>query len=543
MTTTAQHDVTGFPAPASSPQLSGHAAPRRRWWALACLCVSLVLITANNSSLNVNLPVLQRALGSSNSGLQWIVDAYSLVFAGLLLPAGALADRYGRKTALQFGLVVFGGGSSVAMFATTTGQLIACRAVMGAGAAFIMPGTLSILSNIFPNHERGRAIAIWAAFAGFGGVLGPITSGWLLEHFYWGSAFAINVPIVTLALGAGLVLLPNSKDPDDTTLDPLGVVLVVTGLVAFLYGIIDGPEQGWLSPTIVVALLVGVGLLVAFIRWELANPRPMLDIHLFRTRSFAIGSGTITMQYFALFGFLFVFSQYLELAKGFTPLQAALAQLPIGLLVLVGAPLSNRMVNRFGPRAVVASGLLLTATGFTVLATTRAGTSVLVIVAAEVLIGLGLGQTTAPSTTLIMTSVPTSKAGVGSAVNDLSRELGGALGIAVLGSLVNAVYRSKIDVHLPPGLTGRLAADAHHSVADILLDVTNPRLHVASGLATQLVDAVRFTFADAFGIAMLGGAGMLVACAAMVWKFQHHHTETPARAADLRAVPAACTSD
>src|SRR5690242_16801024 len=196
----------------------------QRWWTLACLCLSLVLIVANNSSLNVNLPVLQRALGSSNSGLQWIVDAYSLVFAGLLLPAGALADRYGRKTALQFGLVVLGSASLVAMACTATWQVIACRAVMGAGAAFIMPGTLSILTNVFRAEERGRAIAIWAGFAGFGGVLGPLASGYLLDHYYWGSAFAINIPIVVLALVAGLFLVPNSKDPADTVLDPLGVL-------------------------------------------------------------------------------------------------------------------------------------------------------------------------------------------------------------------------------------------------------------------------------------------------------------------------------
>ncbi len=496
------------------------AAYDRRWWALGCLCLSLVLIVANNSSLNVNLPVLQRALGSSNSGLQWLVDAYSLVFAGLLLPAGALADRYGRKTALQLGLIVVGLASLTAMVCSTTSEVIVCRAVMGAGAAFIMPGTLSILTNIFPPQERGKAIAIWAGFAGFGGVLGLVASGFLLDRFYWGSAFFINVPIILLALGAGYFLVPNSKDPADTVLDPLGVVLVVSGLLVLLYGVIDGPDAGWMTPPILVSLLIGAALLVMFVMWELRTANPMLDVRLFRNRSFAVGSGTITLQYFALYGLFFIFAQYLELAKGYAPLKTAVAQLPIGLLMMVGAPMSARMVTRFGPRAVVGSGLLFTATGLGVLATAKPGTIIWVLVGAEILIGLGIGQTTAPSTTLIMSAVRTSKSGVGSAVNDVSRELGGALGIAVLGSVLNQAYRGKIAARLPPGLPPRVIADAHKSVTDALLDITNPKIHLPAQLVTPLINAVRTTFADGFGFAMLGGAAMLVVCSAMVWTFQ-----------------------
>ena len=492
----------------------------RRWWTLGCLCLSLVLIVANNSSLNVNLPVLQRALGSSNSGLQWLVDAYSLVFAGLLLPAGALADRYGRKSALQLGLAVVGVASLTAMVCTVTWEVILCRAVMGAGAAFIMPGTLSILSNVFPPEERGKAIAIWAGFAGFGGVLGPMASGFLLDHFYWGSAFCINVPIVVLALGAGLFLVPNSKDPDDTILDPLGVLLVVSGLLVLLYGIIDGPERGWMTTPIMSSLVAGAILLACFVAWELRNPDPMLDVRLFRNRSFAVGSGTITMQYFALYGLFFIFAQYLELAKGYAPLKTAVAQLPIGILMMVGAPMSARLVVRFGPRAVVGSGLLFTATGLGILATAEPGTSILILIAAEVLIGLGIGQTTAPSTTLIMTSVRTSKSGVGSAVNDVSRELGGALGIAVLGSVLNGAYRGRIGAHLPAGLPAGVASDAHRSVTDALLDITNPKVHLPANLVSPLIDAVKTTFASGFGFAMAGGAVMLVLCSGMVWTFQ-----------------------
>jgi EmrB/QacA subfamily drug resistance transporter len=515
--------TTTVPDP-NSAGAGGTGAPDvvydRRWWTLACLCLSLVLIVANNSSLNVNLPVLQRALGSSNSGLQWLVDAYSLVFAGLLLPAGALADRYGRKTALQLGLVVVGLASLTAMFATDTWQVIVCRAVMGAGAAFIMPGTLSILTNVFPAHERGKAIAIWAGFAGFGGVLGPLASGYLLDHFYWGSAFFINIPIIVLALGAGFFLVPNSKDPADTTLDPIGVILVVGGLFTLLYGVIDGPERGWMHAQILAALIAGIVVLALFVFWELHTAEPMLDMRLFANRSFSVGTGTITLQYFALYGLFFIFAQYLELSKGFPPLKAALTQLPIGLLMMVGAPMSARMVRLWGPRIVVGSGLLCTATGLAILSRSSPSTSLGVLIGAELLIGLGIGQTTAPSTTLIMTSVRISKSGVGSAVNDVSRELGGALGIAVLGSVLNSAYRAKISSRLPPGLPANVAADAHRSVTDALLATTNPKLHLAPGVIKPLIEAVRTTFATGFGAAMLGGAAMLVLCSIMVWVFQ-----------------------
>jgi EmrB/QacA subfamily drug resistance transporter len=502
----------------------------RRWWTLACLCLSLVLIVANNSSLNVNLPVLQRALGSSNSGLQWLVDAYSLVFAGLLLPAGALADRYGRKTALQVGLVVVGLASLTAMFATATWEVIACRAVMGAGAAFIMPGTLSILTNVFPPDERGKAIAIWAGFAGFGGVLGPMASGYLLDHFYWGSAFFINLPIIVLALSAGFFLVPNSKDPADTTLDPVGVLLVVGGLFILLYGVISGPERGWMTVPILAALIIGVAVLVLFVLWELHTPEPMLDIRLFANRSFSVGAGTITMQYFALYGLFFILAQYLELSKGYPPLKTALSQLPIGLLMMVGAPMSARLVRLFGPRAVVGSGLLCTATGLAILSTASPSTPLSLLIGAELLIGLGIGQTTAPSTTLIMSSVRTSKSGVGSAVNDVSRELGGALGIAVLGSVLNSAYRGKIGRRLPAGLPPNVVADARRSVTDALLATTNPKLHLPARLAGPLINAVRSTFAAGFGAAMLGGAAMLVLCSSLVWIFQRK----PGAGADRR---------
>ena len=291
------------------------AVDERRWWTLAVLCLSLVLIVAGNSSLNVSLPDIQNDLHSSPASLQWIVDVYGLVFAGLLLPAGALADRFGRKTALQGGLLLFSLSALVASFGYETWHLVAARAAKGVGAAFIMPGTLSILSNVFDDpSERRKAISIWAGFAGLGGALGTVVSGLLLERFSWASTFLVNVPIAAVALVAGLWLVPNSSDPHEAKLDPPGALLAVAGLATLLYGIIEGPGHGWVSPETIGFLAAGVLLLFAFVRWELHTAHPMLDVRLFKIRSFAIGSSTKTLQYMAMLGLYLAQAQYLQLA-------------------------------------------------------------------------------------------------------------------------------------------------------------------------------------------------------------------------------------
>lgn len=491
-------------------------AYEKRWWTLGVLCMSLVIIVAGNSSLNVALPALQKALHASTSSLQWIVDIYSLVFAGLLLPAGALADRYGRKTALQLGLVVFATASILATIATATWQLIALRAMTGAGAAFIMPGTLSILANTFPPAERPRAISIWAGFSGLGAGIGPIVSGLLLKRFWWGSVFFINVPLVLLALIGGIFLVPNSKDPDDTVLDPPGVALIVSGLCILLYGIIQAPERGWGDPVTLLALAVGLVLLVCFVLWELHTAQPMLDMRLFRIRPFSVGAGTITMQFFVMFGFFFIFAQYFQLARLYSALAAALATLPLAVCLMFGAPLSARMVGRFGARRVVGTGLLVTALGFGVVSLLRPHSPFLLIILGEVLIGLGVGQTTAPSTTLIMGSVRMANAGVGSAVNDTSRELGGALGVAVLGSVLNSYYRGNVVSKLPAGVPKAVVDATHGSLAGALVSAKS----LPPELARGATDAARNTFSTAAGVAGLVGAGMLVVTSACVWIFQ-----------------------
>lgn len=486
----------------------------RRWWILGCLCLSLVLVVAGNSSLNVALPKIQADLGSTQSDLQWMVNAYSLVFAVLLLPAGALADRYGRKSALQLGMVIFAGASFIAIFAAANWHLIALRAVTGLGAAFIMPGTLSILANTFRDpRERQRAIAIWAGFAGLGGAIGPVVSGLLLEHYSWGSVFMISVVIAVVSLLAGAYLLPNSSDPHEAILDPLGVLLAVAAVGALLYGIIEGPDNGWTAAVTLGTIGAGVVFLIAFVMWELRNPNPMLDVRLFGNRSFSVGSTTIMLQYFAAFGLFFAMAQYLQIAHGYSPLEAGLAGLPIGITSMIGAPMSATFVRRFGHRGVVGVGLIISASGLTLLSTATPTTSLAVLLVGFCLLGLGSGQSTAPSTTLIMTAVPRSKAGVGSAVNDLSRELGGALGVAVLGSVISSVYRSNIAGHVGPAL----ASTAGTSVNQTLAAAQHAAASDGGATAGALVHGAQLSFADGFGAAMLLGALVLLLNAGLVW--------------------------
>ena len=493
----------------SPPSLAAEIEDRR-WMILAVLCLSLLLIVAANSSLNVALPDIQGALGSTPSQLQWMVDAYSLTFAVLLLPAGALADRYGRKTALQFGLVVFGIASLIATFSTQNWQIIAMRVLTGAGAAFIMPGTLSILTNVFHNpKERQRAIAIWAGCAGLGGALGPVTSGVLLEHFSWSSVFFISVVIVAITLLAGAWLLPNSSDPHEATLDPLGVLLAVGAVGSLLYGIIEAPANGWGSATTIVTIIVGLVILAGFIVWELRNPHPMLDIRLFKTRAFSVGSSTITLQFFAMYGLYFAMAQYLQISHGYSALQTGLAGLPIGIFGMMGAPMSATFVRRFGHAKVVATGLALSACGLAIMSGVSPTTSFAVLFVGFCFMGFGNGQTTAPSTTLIMSSVPRAKSGVGSAVNDLSRELGGALGIAVLGSIMSSVYRSKFPGYVAsPELSAKVGTS---------LDSARAALpHLSPADAQVVHHAAQMSFADGFGVAMIVGAIILAANAVLV---------------------------
>ncbi len=416
----------------------------RRWKVLAVLCTSLVVVIVGNTSLNVAIPTIQRELGASQTALQWMVDAYGLVFAGLLLTAGAIGDRFGRKGALQAGLAIFFVGSLLAGLSGSTGGIIAMRALMGIGAAFVMPGTLSLLANVFPPDERPKAIAIWAGLSGAGAAIGPIASGYLLNHFSYGSVFFVNLPIIALALLAGHFLLPKSKDTAQTRLDPVGAGLTIVGLSAVVYAIIEGPSHGWLSSKTIGTALAGLGVLGIFAFWELRSDHPMLDLRFFKNPRFSMAAGGVTLIFFTMFGMFFLITQYFQLVLGYTPLGAGLRGIPIALALMATAPNSARLVVRFGPKLTVAGGLGLVAAGLLLLIGAQVDTPYPYIALSIVVLASGMGLAMAPLTASIMGSIPLGKSGVGSAVNDTTRELGGALGVAVLGSLLQSSYGSAI---------------------------------------------------------------------------------------------------
>ena len=467
----------------------------RRWWTLGVLCLSLVMIVAANASLNVALPTLVKDLHASASSLQWIVDAYSLVFAGLLLTAGSLGDRYGRRLALNIGLVVFGTASGLAAFASSAGQLIAARAVMGLGAAFVMPATLSVLAHVFPPAERRHAIAVWAGFAGIGVALGGVLSGWLLEHFSWGSIFLINVGIVTVALLAGAILVPSAKDDHEPGLDPVGALLSILGMGALIYAIIEAPTRGWLSTETFASFAVALAVLALFGAWELRTAEPMLDLRFFRNPQFAAATTSITLVFFVMFGMIFVLTQYLQLVLGYSPLEAGIRILPWAVMYMLSTRRSARLVERFGYRAVVSTGLAIVAAGLSVLAFSGIHADYPLLAVSLVVTAAGMGMVTAPSTGTIIVSLPLNKAGVGSAVNDTTRELGGALGVAVIGSVLASLYRTRVPIAAGP---------AHESLGAALQQ------------APQYADAARHAYVHAFDLTMLLAVAVAVAASITV---------------------------
>jgi EmrB/QacA subfamily drug resistance transporter len=481
---------------------------RRRWWALAVLCLSLVVIGMDNTILNVTLPTLARDLQATGSELQWIVDSYILVFAGLLLTMGALGDRFGRKRTLNVGLLVFVVGSVASAFAGSPESLIASRAAMGIGAALIMPSTLSIIANAFPSTERGRAIGVWAGVAGLGIILGPVIGGWLLERFWWGSVFLVNVPVVVVAILAGWPLVPESRDPRATPLDPLGAGLSIAALVTLVYGIIEAPDNGWTDPAILGLFGVAAVLSAAFIWWELHAEHPMLRIEFFRNPRFSAASGAIMLVFFALFGSVFLLTQHLQFVLGYTPLEAGVRILPLATLI-VAAPLSARIVERIGTKVVVFAGLLTVSASLWLLSTVDVASGFGTVAASLAILGIGMGFTMAPATESIMGSLPLAKAGVGSAMNDTTRQIGGALGVAVLGSILASSYGAAIE----PALRG-----APPAVALAAADSIGAASTVAARLGAQgqgLLDASRSAFVEGMGDAVLIGAAV-AACAGVL---------------------------
>ena len=481
----------------------------QRWWTLVVLSASLLVIGLDNTILNVALPTLEHDLGASSSQLQWIVDAYMLVFAGLLLTAGALGDRFGRKRALTFGLAVFGLGSGLSALATSPAMLIATRALMGVGGAFIMPSTLSIITAVFPAEERAKAIGVWAGVSGLGIAIGPVAGGWLIEHASWNAVFLVNLPFVAAALLAGHWLVPESKDPAAPRLDIPGFAMSISGLTTLVWAIIEAPSKGWTNPTILAAFAAAAAILGAFMAWELRTREPMLDIRLFANPRFSGASAAITLTFFAMFGSIFFLTQYLQGVLGYTALEAGVRVTPIAIGLILGGPISAKLAAKFGTKVVVAAGLTLVAVGLSIV-TQFAVDSTYGIVAAHLLVlGFGMGMAMAPATESVMGSLPVEKASVGSAVNDTTRTTGGALGVAILGSLLASQYRGDMD-----GAVSGLPHDAAATASDTL----SGGLAVAHRLGDSgLAEAAQSAFLNGMHVAAIAAAAVALAGAIVAY--------------------------
>src|SRR5256714_142023 len=415
----------------------------RRWWILGTLCVCLIVIGVDNTILNVALPSIVRDLSASGSQLQWMVDAYTIVFACLLLTAGSLGDRYGRKHALTFGLVWFAACSALASTASSPGMLIGARALMGIGGAFIFPTTLSILTNTFREPgERARAIGVWAGVAGIGIAIGPVVGGLLVEHLGWGSVFFINVPVCAVTFVLARWLIPNTSAPEESPLDPVGAVLSIVGLVTLLFAIIEVPNHGWVAPDVVASFVIGLVFIGLFAAWEAHTPRPMLDVRFFRNPRFSAASATITLAYFALFASTFLLTQYFQFVLGYSPLESGLMLTPVALGLMIGSPTAPRFVHRFGTKRVVVLGLLVVASAMACYASDTIMSSFALGFGVRLVYGIGMGITVSPVTESIMGSLPPGRAGVGSAVDHTPPPTRGALRVARLGRLLASPYHA-----------------------------------------------------------------------------------------------------
>lgn len=490
----------------------------RRWKTLGVLSLSLVIIGLDNTILNVALPTLQDHFHASASRLQWMVDAYMLVFAGLLLVFGTLGDRFGRKLALQAGVTVFGLASLAAPLAGSAGQLIAVRAGMGVGAALIMPATLSIIANVFTGPERTKAIAIWAALAAVGIGLGPLAGGILLEWFSWWSVFMVNVPFAALALLLGFRLVPESRDPHPGAFDLPGAALSTAGFTVLVYAIIEAPSRGWTSGIVLGSIAASVALLTAFLLWERRTAEPMLDLSFFRNARFSVGTASVSIAFFGLMGGSFGLTQYLQFAHGYSAIQAGGIMSSMALGLMLGSGSSSRAVTRLGTSRVVAAGLAGLSGLLAVPLLWDTSTSAAVLVVWFFGLTLAMGWAMAPATAAVVGAVPAAKSGIAAATNTVSRMVAGALGVAVIGSLVGSLYTNdvggKLDV-LPSG--ARAQAENSVGAAGAIA------AHFPPQVATRVLSVTGDAFTHAMAYGLLVGAGCAAFAVLLVLRFLPAH--------------------
>ena len=502
--------------PAAAP-----AAGRERWLALAVLCVPLLIVSLDNTVLNVALPTLVRKLHATDTELQWIVDAYVLVFGGLMLVSGSLADRVGRKVTFLAGLAIFAACSTWAAFSGSAGVLIAARATMGIGASLIMPSTLAIITTTFTDPgERQRALGIWAGTTGAGVALGPIVGGLLLAHFDWGSVFLINVPIALLGIAFAIRLVPNSRDLHAKRPDPVGSLLSIVGLGLLLWAIIEAPVHGWGSALVLGAGAAGLTVLVAFVVWEARSSHPMLNLGFFRHRAFSAAVTCVGLQMFGLMGALFVLTQFLQFQLGYSALQAGVRMLPAAGGIALIAPLSPVLVRRFGTKLTVAAGLLIVAAGLWQISGATVTTTYIGQLPGSIMLGIGAGVVFPACLGSLMGTLPLENTGVGSATNGTFVQIGGALGVAIVGSALSTRYQDRMNTalaghHVPAAIHDTILGSlgAALGVAERVGGITGALLSAAA--RTAFMSGMKLGMEIAAGIAL---AGVLVALIALPFR-------------------------
>jgi EmrB/QacA subfamily drug resistance transporter len=501
---------------------------------LVALLLATFLVNLDTMMVNVALPAMVRDLHATTTQLQWVVDAYNLVFAALLLTFGSLSDRFGRKGMLLAGLAVFGTATLAGGFTTSPAQLIAARAVMGLGAAMTFPATLSLISNVFTERrERARAIGLWGAVAGVAIATGPIVGGWLLEHYTWAAIFIAMAPVAAVAAVLVALAVPTSKNPDAAPVDIPGLVLSSATMALLVFTIIEAPAYGWAAARSVAGFAVSAALLAAFIAWERRAAHPMLDVALFRNMRFSAASGAVTVSFFTLFGFIFLITQYFQFVRGYGPLSAGVRLLPVALSVGAGSVAGTQLAVRAGTKLVVTTGLVAMAGFYGWVAASISATLAYGVIAAQMVVyGLGLGLTSSPATESIMGAIPAAKAGVGSAINDSTRLVGGTLGVAVIGSVYASVYGSRLTAAMPATVPAPVAMIAHQSVgaAYVAAGKIAALGHPALGLALHHASTSAFLHGLTIGALVAGSVAAVGAVLAVLFL-----PAQPARPASLAA--------
>ena len=498
----------------------------RRWWVLVVLSISVFLVVVDNLIVNVALPTLQSELNATTTSLQWIVDSYALVFAGLLLAGGGIGDRYGRKRTLQIGLVLFAACSGMAAFADTSSELIFWRGAMGIGAALVFPATLAIITNLFIDPiERAKAIGVWSAVSGMAVAFGPVVGGFMLEHFWWGSVFLINLPIVAISLIVGARLIPDSRNPNAHKLDKVGFVLSVVAISALVFTVIESPHWGWGSAKSNLGFGISVFALVGFVLFESKKENPLLEVKFFKNARFSAATGGIGIAFFCLFGFTFLVTQYFQFVRGYDTLSAGIHTIPFAVGAGVTAPLAARAALKFGTKRIVALGLFNMSLGLLIASRMDADSSYWGhVIIGMVLMANGLSFVTSPSTDAVMGSLPREKAGVGSAVNDISREVGGVLGVAVVGSVFVSLYTPQLVENFAkiPGFVDALNKsnpEAYQMAQDSVGAAFSIAQQSPAAVRPEVLNAVSDSFVQGFQTASLVGAGMAIVGALFALKY------------------------